>query len=342
MANIFTYPASWELRQIERDLLPRLTADRLIFKHMPTRDVNAARVVWTQRDNLRGLQQLRGMGGLPPAVKALGDRTFDMKPGIYGEHYPLDEQELTNRQEIATASGRPAELTDLVADAQQLLLQRRLDLIEYINWTLVSTGTFTVANSTLGLSYAATYPIQSYTPTTAWSTPSTSTPLQDFRTIQLFGRGTSVSFGSDAEAVMNQRTLQWMLNNTNSSDLYGRRTAGLGTMNSARDIQSLFAGENLPQIRTYEAGYEDDNGKFNLYVPDGKVVVFGKRPAGAPLGEYIYTRNVNNPKGTPGPYTKVVTRDNDVPMSVQVHDGHNGGPTIYYPSAVIVMNVGPS
>ena len=340
MASIFTYPESWELREIERDLLPSLTADRTIFKHMPTRDVNAARVYWQQRDNFRGLQQLRGMGNHPPVVKMVGDRTFDMKPGVYGEHIPLDEQELTNRRQFAANSGAPVAISDMVAEAQTQLLQRRLDRIESINWNLVTTGTFSVVNSVIGLTYNGTYTIQQYTPIVPWSTPATSTPLGDLRVIQLMGRGSSVSFGSDATMVMTQRTLQWMLANTNNADLYGKRTAGLGTLNSLGDIQRLFAGENLPTIEINERGYEDDNGVFQLFVPDGKIVVFGKRPAGQPLGEYLYTRNMNNPGGSPGPYTRVITEAEKIPFSVQIHDGHNGGPAMYYPSAVIVMNVG--
>jgi hypothetical protein len=51
------------------------------------------------------------------------------------------------------------------------------------------------------------------------------------------------------------------------------------------------------------------------------------------------TRNVNNANSAPGPYTKVIDRGElQVPRTIEVHDGHNGGPAIFYPSAVIKLS----
>jgi hypothetical protein len=35
----------------------------------------------------------------------------------------------------------------------------------------------------------------------------------------------------------------------------------------------------------------------------------------------------------------LVAESETPPKQVEVHDGHNGGPVIYYPSAVLVMTV---
>jgi hypothetical protein len=52
------------------------------------------------------------------------------------------------------------------------------------------------------------------------------------------------------------------------------------------------------------------------------------------------TRNANNPDLAPGPYMRVIdTGEIVIPRSIEVHDGHNGGPVIYFPSAVVVMSV---
>ena len=69
------------------------------------------------------------------------------------------------------------------------------------------------------------------------------------------------------------------------------------------------------------------------------MIVVGRRTTGASLGRYIMTRNVNNPGFAPGAYTKVITKDDEVPLAVEVHDGHNGGPALEFPSAIIKMNV---
>ena len=46
------------------------------------------------------------------------------------------------------------------------------------------------------------------------------------------------------------------------------------------------------------------------------------------------------PKLTPGAYQKIIDKGEDaVPREVEVHDGHNGGAVLYFPSAMVVMNV---
>jgi hypothetical protein len=94
-------------------------------------------------------------------------------------------------------------------------------------------------------------------------------------------------------------------------------------------------------------GYYDDDGAWQLLIPDDKVVVFGRRSSGARLGEYRRTRNAQNPGIAPGPY--IIVTDNlstgtsntttPVPRKVTVHRGHNGGPVIFYGNAVVVMSV---
>jgi hypothetical protein len=85
-------------------------------------------------------------------------------------------------------------------------------------------------------------------------------------------------------------------------------------------------------------GYFDDNGTFQLFIPNGKVVVIGLRPNGRPAGAYRMTYNVTNNGG--GSYMFVDdSRGEDVPPQIVVQRGHNGGPVIWFPSAIVVMNV---
>jgi len=135
--------------------------------------------------------------------------------------------------------------------------------------------------------------------------------------------------------------LNKMLANTNPADLYGRRTGGFATINAPAEINSLFAGEGLPQFEVYDEGYlSEPNGTFVPYIPDNVVAVMGVRSNGAPIGNYRMVRNVNNPGMAPGAYQKVIDHlETRVPRLIEVHDGHNGGPVIYYPSAIVVMDV---
>jgi hypothetical protein len=51
-------------------------------------------------------------------------------------------------------------------------------------------------------------------------------------------------------------------------------------------------------------------------------------------------RNANNPGMAPGAYTKIVDNGStDVPRNIVVHEGHNGGPVLFYGTAIVVMTV---
>jgi hypothetical protein len=75
-------------------------------------------------------------------------------------------------------------------------------------------------------------------------------------------------------------------------------------------------------------------------VPNNKVVVVGKRSMGQRIGAFRLTRNVNNADMSPGVYQKVIDWvDKKVPRTIEVHDGVNGGPVIFYPGSIVVMTV---
>lgn len=340
--STFVYPTSAELQAIAQKKMPRLTADRPIFDFFPIRTQDAAALLWEQLDSFAGLQQLRGINGAPHKVNPVGLKRFRYDPGVYGEFIPINEQELTERRQQGSF-GTPINIEDLILERQDQLLLRRLDRIEQICWLLLTTGTFSVSLPYGGVAHSDTFTLQTFDSTVGWGTAATSTPLADFRAVQLKRRGYSVSFGADARAYMNQVTYNKLAVNTNAADLYGRRTAGLGTFNNLPGINSLLLGDNLPSIVIYDEGYlttPGDETSFVPFIPDDKVVVIGRRPAGQVVGEYRMVRNANNPDLAPGPYMKIIDRgETHVPREIEVHDGHNGGPVLFFGSAIVLMDV---
>jgi hypothetical protein len=335
----YTFPTQAELQLIAQDKTPRLTADRLGFQIMPPRETRSSLIRWTQKDNFTGLQNARGLNGDPTRVKRLGAKTYQMEPGVYGEYEVVDELEMTTRAAYGTWA-TPISVDDLVMECQDHLLGRRLDRIEYIIWTLLVTGTFSVATPYGPVVHTDSYTTQTYSAGVTWATSATATPLANFRAVQLLGRGRSANFGGGAMAVMNRTTYNTILANTNANDLAGRRTAGLTTPLTPGELNTVLAGEDLPKIVIYDEGYIDESNTFQLYVPNNKVVVVGQRPAGQVIGEYIFTFNANNPAGAPGPYMKIIDRGEEtVPRKIEVHDGHNGGPALYFPGSIVVMTV---
>jgi hypothetical protein len=168
--------------------------------------------------------------------------------------------------------------------------------------------------------------------------------LVDFRAIALLGRGKGASFGAGATAWMNQGEANKLLGNTNANDLFGKRMGGGNTPLSINDYNKIAVDQGVPSIGIYDEGYYDDNNKFNLFLPNGKVVIVGKRPQGQRIGEYIKTINAVNPNRAPGSYSFVKDLTGNapdgsriVPPRLEVHQGHNGGPVIYYPGSIVVL-----
>src|SRR3954466_13574432 len=110
----YIYPTSVELRSIEPELMTRDRASRLGLQIMPIRNVRAAKVRWTQRDNFKGLQQLRGLDGEPTRVQRVGQKTFEYEPGVFGEYLDVTETELATRSQGVDVLTVPVNVEDLV------------------------------------------------------------------------------------------------------------------------------------------------------------------------------------------------------------------------------------
>jgi hypothetical protein len=337
MADTYTYPTQKELKEIEQVKLPVLTEDDEVFTEFPIVETNSWRLTWEQLDNYTGLQAVRGLNGQPGHVKMIGAKSYDFEPGVYGDFTTFGEKQLTEQRELGSFD-EPISLDTLVGRAQTMLLNRRLDRIRYIIWTLLTTGTFAISREDGAILHTDVFPLKTYSAAASWSSPGTATPFADIRGMKLIARGQSVSFGAGAKLYINQVTANQLLVNTNSADAYGKRTNYGATLNSLEDINAINKANDLPEIVVYDTGYLDDNGTFQPFIPNGTGVLIGKRTNGARLGEYRMTRNANNPRLEAGPYTRVVDHgEHTIPRRIDVHDGHNGGPVIYFPGAVVVF-----
>jgi hypothetical protein len=174
----------------------------------------------------------------------------------------------------------------------------------------------------------------------SWATIATATPFADIRALVLKARGQSVTFGRKAKIYANQLTINNVMTNTNPNDMFGKRIGGGNTSNSLSDLNAITGANDLPELIPYDRGWLDDTNTFTPFIPNGKAILVGARENGAPLGEYLMTRNANNPNVEGGPYTRVIDRGEfQVPRQIEVHDGHNGGPVIYFPGAIVVVSV---
>jgi len=338
--STFVYPTNAELTEILQDLLPVRTEKDPIFDIMPLENEDVWTILWEQLDNYQGLMSLRGLDGQPGRVSRSGHKQYSMQPGVYGDYMELTETEMSVGRAPGTF-GMPINIEQVIMRRQDQLLTRMISRLKSIGWSLIKDGFFSVTSDT-GVVHTDTYNVQSYSAATPWSTFATSTPLNDFRNIQLKHRGHSVDFGAAATAYMNRKTFNNLVQNQNSNDFAGRRTQGLNVLVALnlKEANTILQGEDLPAIHIYDEGYLDDNGAFQPYITDGQAIVVGKRPSNENVAAFKMVRNANNADVAPGPYTKVVDwGDKVVPRKIEVHMGFNGGPVIYFPSAIVKMTV---
>jgi hypothetical protein len=340
LVQSYAYPTTKELIQIEQAKLPALTANSPIFRYFPFEGKDSHLLEWEQEDNWGGMQQIRGLNGMPPRVAAVGAKSFIAKPGVYGERMDLDEMEMTlrarNRRELSTSIS----IGDLVMKRQDQLLDRRLVRIEWLCWQLFLYGRFIVHDLNNVILHKAAYATQEYTAPISWSNAGSSKPLQDLRNISLMSRGQSTAFDQRATLLMNRVTANLLMANTNDADLGKKLSAGLQPVTSINGVNAIFTGENLPNIEIYDEGYLDEEGNNVTWIPDNVVMVVGVRTNGAALGRFRFTMNINNPGSEPTPYVRVLDHfDRRIPRLIEVHDGFNGGPILFFPGSIVRVNV---
>jgi len=161
--------------------------------------------------------------------------------------------------------------------------------------------------------------------------------------------GYSYDFGKEAIMLMNQNTYNNFINNANSADLAGKRASYGQTYQSVGNLNDLLAADNLPQILVYNESYlATPSSTPTLLIPDGKVVICGKRKTGRSLGNFTVTRNANHPDMAAAPYLWIVDpfqaasgnilpSSGSIPRTIEVHRGFNGGVKLPFPGGIYVL-----
>lgn len=335
---IYSFPESATIQALERERLPVLANNYAGNRILPISEQNAETVLWEIQDDITGMTFARGAEEPYPVVDQDGITRFYTKPGRFGESMQISEEKMERMRQIGTL-GDVINVDSEIADMQQKLAIREQVLIEYLRWQLLVFGVCRALKKDGGFIDVARFTPQVYNVSHDWRDPDNSTPLQDFRNVDQQYAGFGHSFGVGAIAWMNKRTGQGMLSNKNGSDLYGRRTQGLGSVLALKDANELFTGEGLANTTQYDENYLDAGRAVQRFIPDGYVVVTGYRAdVGVQCGDYIMTRNASNPGGAPGIYaaTGVAMRAPKLPYTER---GHNGGLRIRYRRQVVVMKV---
>lgn len=334
----FVYSVTSELRLAAKGLLDRRTADNPFLKRMPMRETQYAQVTWEREDSTFGLMQGRGYNNAAPQVPGLGSKRYTKMPGVYGEKMPIDEYELTVRAAPATY-GIPQNIDDLIAKRNMQIMTRAYNRMIFHVVTLITTGRYVAKDAKGSVIDEDAFTPQIYTPQVLWSTLGSSTPWADFQNIALLDLGFSVEFNNRALAVMNQKTFNYYRQNQNQTDIAGRKTKFGATYNNLGDLNQLHQDDGLPNIQIWNESYLDDNKAAQRYMPDGYMVVMGYRMDNSAIGEFLMTRNINNPNSGSQFYYQVIDKQEGQPRELAVDAGYNGGLAIYMPECIVVAKV---
>lgn len=352
-AVTYQYGQNRELFEVMQEMIPDFDPNDELLSLFPYKYKGKSRVEWEQLDNQYGLMQLRGVGGKPQYVDQQGVNSFSMIPGYYGEYTTLNEDMLTQGRQIGTY-GDVVDIKTLVLRNLRLLMGRRYDTMRKTLVDLCTTGTFRNVTADGRVLHTDTFNLTIRVPGTPWiSNPATATPLADLRNYkQLQELNTSSRFGSDSKLIANQASINAIVNNRNPNDLFGVRLELGSTAWNLNKVNELLIAEDLPRLVPYQRTYQTAPGNASVFtkvIPDGKFIWVGTRPDNMPVGNFIGTLNANEsyvadgrdatgegiPSELEGMYVKVIDNtQRQVPIEIEVHHGFNGGPAIYYPTAV--------
>lgn len=336
---IFSYPTTQDVREMEQQRLPQVMASMPGERILPWTTENTDTVLWEIRDDITGLTYSRGANEPFPLVQDVPLRSYYISPGRYGERMEIEETKIERMRQPGTF-GEPINVDAELARFQNTLAYREQQLIEYVRWRLLIFGSVSVLRKDGTPVEVGRYTVDQTTPPVPFTTLATASPLAFFDAIRNGYNGYGFQFDRNSVGFMNSNTAAVIKRNGNNADLYGVKRAGGATTHTMGEVNTIFGEENLPQLVENDLTYMLSPGSApTRYIPDGYIVLVGYRPdRGIVAGNYVSTRNSNNPNGAPGLYVKTGERT-EAPCLPWTERGHNGAPRIDYTRQVKVLKV---
>ena len=277
MAVVVQYPTSIYLDRVIQDYLVQKENLKGVREVMPFEEQEGQLVEWDVLDNLQGLTAAHKLGTDPVIGQRRGSVTRRYDPLYWKQTELIREDELLKRRQLGTLGNViniDAMVTMLATDGVDLDYLRA----EYLVWLSLTNLGFTIVIG--GIVFTETFPFQTFTAAVPWSNFATATPAANFNSLKPLARGTGGTL-QGAKAYMNSTTCSNLLQNNNANDLFGLRGPGFATQTfSLERVNELLKSRNLPELVEYDEGYYDQNGVFQTFIPDNKVVIKLRRPAG--------------------------------------------------------------
>ncbi len=292
------------------------------------------------------------MGTDPKIGIRPGSVLKEYEPFYFKEADLIKEDEILRARELGTLGG-VVNLDAQIARTMKARVDRNFLRAEWLTWGML-TGSIALNDDNVKAS--ETFPIQTAQTDIPFSNHDQAKPLAFFNSIRLKFRGTGAG-AQGATAFMNQTTCNDILENANDKDIHGFRAQNFATLTyDLEQVNKILQTRGLPTIEIYDEGYYDDAGQFQLFIPNGTVVVVGKRPAGEVVGNFGLTPSLHNENGgmpAPGFFSFILVNGDANPGAqasmgmlgasgnpkIEIIGGMYGGPVLWYPRSVIACDV---
>jgi hypothetical protein len=347
------YPTNFELFELAREYSVNRNAFIGLSKYAPLKEAFVQRVVWQQKDILRGHTAPHVMGTDPKVDKRLGAVEREYSPIAWKESDVLGEKEILRAAEIGTVGS----VMNLDREAAQLM-QDRMDKTfisqEMAIWQMFAGRLLINEN---GVKVDEPFPVQTAQTTVPWADHENATIIKDLEAWSLKFKGKGAK-AAGATIPINRKDLNDVLNNKNDADLWGFRGPGFVSLTySLEQVNNILTARGLPNFELYEEGAVDDAGDFQYFIADGHPVIMGKRPAGQTIANFITTPSMHrrqDGKFAPG-YFSIINANGqpnvgsaqidletlgaDPNPRLKITGGIYGGPVLWYPNSVIALDV---
>lgn len=348
MSLVLTFPTNQELNEV----VQAFKADPAQYigqSILPMNTSMAQKVRWDERDHDRGMTAPHVMGTDPKNDARQGSKTYEYEPIPFKETDILKESEILRSRELGTLAGT-LDLSAEIARIAKNRFDKTQSRIEKFIWDTLKGS---IAIDENGVKVTETFAVQSHTPAVDWDTPATATPLADFNALKLKFRKTGAT-AQGAVAFMNQKTLNWLLENQNAADIKGFQNSNFVQLPYSLDeLNKVMTARGLPSIVCYDEGWVDENDTWTPFLADAEVIVIGKRQSGEKVGDFMSTPTLHNSSnGQPAPGYFSIIEVNGLPSEqvgsvsmsqlgmaknpkVEITGGIYGGTRLIYPKSVI-------
>jgi hypothetical protein len=349
MAIIYRVPTNVSMDETTQEYV--IDHDKFLGEEvLPFTEAMTQRVQWDELDNERGMTAPSNLKTDPVIDTRPGSKLREYKPIPFKETDVIGEDELLEARAYGTLGG-VVSLSEVVGRVMRARMDKTFIRFEWLRWQALQ-GAFTVDEN--GVYVHETFPVQFYDPLVDWDDRDNATPLRDDNAVAQMFKGTGAS-AEGAIAYCNQTTYNWRLENANNKDLGGYRIDNTNLTFDLDQMNKISIRRKTATYKPYDLGYNPRVGDYTTFIPDGIVIVVGKRQQkvgdvcltpsfhriknGQPAPGFFNVLEVNG-RGNPG-MVEVSAADLGAGKNPRIENtgGGYGGPRLKFPRSVIVMRV---